>query len=123
MAEAAGKQSVALRLVNIAVSVRRADLDPSRALDPAVKLRYGKAGFKLLLNTARFDNFGVYHFEALVADLHNDNTAQHADLRRGKTDPLRLVERFMHIIKQGKYSRGDLFDLAAHLAERRVAFF
>ena len=130
MAECTRRQTVPLDLKPFAVAILRAHLHIVRARNDAVLIRHAQAALGADLLAGRFDDDGVDELDHIlvlfIRDVrfqHNDGAAQHADLRRGKTDTVGLRQRLAHIVEQHMQTGIEILDLMAVLAQLGVAVF
>ena len=121
MAECLCEQLSAVEGELIAVSVLSLDLDVLGALCDAPLSREGQAALKTLLLAAERDDLGVYKLYHAFADIDNDDSAQHSDLRSRKTYAVSLVHGLCHVVEKGGELVVEFFNGTAALLENRVA--
>ena len=73
---------------------RPSDADASEG----VVCGYGALDGRLVFAFAQ-DDFGVDRFDQTVADVHDEQATQHADLRCRQTDAVRHIQRVTHIVE------------------------
>src|SRR4051794_380555 len=90
--QAAREQLRRFDLVFAPVEIHRADDDVLRALDVGVDVGDGEAAFLgLLLRAAPLDDLRIDHDERLAVDLDHGEPLGAPHLRRGESDPARVV--------------------------------